>query len=113
MDGSRFDLWTRRRLGRIAGGIAATIFGWATSADAAAKKKRRRKKKRKEGTSCKAANEACMSAGECCSGNCANLPSSEAKVCRQISCSSASGPCETHGDCCSGGCFENTNICFG
>lgn len=43
MNGSRFDVWTRRRFGLATGGLAASFLGLATVNELEAKRKRKRK----------------------------------------------------------------------
>jgi hypothetical protein len=116
MDGSTFDRWTRRRVGLLAGGVVAALLR-LSALDALAARKRRKKKKKRHGKSagatCKATDEICTGPEECCSGACANLPSSETAVCRRETCVMASEDCLTHGDCCAGGCSDNLKVCFG
>ena len=47
MESSRFDAWTRRRVGLATGGAIATALGLAVFDVAATKRKKRRHKKRK------------------------------------------------------------------
>ena len=77
MDGSRFDAWTRRRVGLGIGALAAGLLSTAVDQDAAAKKdkkkactKKKKQKCRKQGracedgkcvVSCNAGNSACRS----------------------------------------------------
>ena len=44
MDGSRFDAWTRRKVGLGLGGLAATLLGAATGPETVARKKKPKKK---------------------------------------------------------------------
>lgn len=64
MDGSRFDLWTRRRFGLVAGGAAAVLTGILELDGTTARKKRRRKKRKwRDGTNCRAVDEICAGLG--------------------------------------------------
>jgi hypothetical protein len=127
MDGTRFDLWTRRRLGLLAGGSLAVLFG-LTGRDAAARKRKRRKKKRKSKTVCRRIRDDCSAApGEDCCGDlicndnsCVGDPicvRDEGGSCRDIcdcrlglqcsertekcqQCTLLQNPCQDHDDCC-------------
>jgi hypothetical protein len=70
MDASRFDAWTRRRLGWAAGGLATSLFNLSTLDGAAAKKKKKRCKKIR----CKTELQSCdpdIEKERCCLGlNC-------------------------------------------
>ncbi|MGH2618030.1 MAG: tail fiber domain-containing protein [Thermomicrobiales bacterium] len=102
MDGSRFDRWTRRRFGRLAGGAAAALFGSAT---ADAKKKRRRKKR------CKKLGDTCTPGGKrrCCG----NLRCDKTLVGNPsvLCCKGEGESCGGHIDCCDDlGCPAQTCV---
>jgi hypothetical protein len=99
MDGSRFDSWTRRRIGLAAGGMAATLAG-LFSADANKKKKRRKNKKRRK---CKKLRESCVDGGRrCCHGRtCGGNPANGTFCCQQ-----GRESCRGNGDCCNLQCFQ-------
>jgi hypothetical protein len=56
MDGSQFDVWTRRRFGLAAGGLSASLLTLASLEDAEAKKRKKRKKKKRVSASISARN---------------------------------------------------------
>jgi hypothetical protein len=91
MDGSQFDVWTRRRFGAAAGGLAAALLGLAQLDDAQAKKHHKKR--------CKKLFESCTPGGrKCCQGNlCESL---DAGSKGSFLCCKAKGkPCQT-GQCC-------------
>lgn len=104
MDGSRFDSWTRRRFGLLAGGLAATLFGGTPPQAVGAKKKKKRKHK-KQAT--------CALLGDVCS------PTSSPICCVSLACKSVAAlggdrcckdiigtPCAAPTECCSGICLD-------
>ena len=126
MDGTRFDAWTRRRVGLAAGGMTVALLGIA-GGDAEAKKKKRRCKKL--GDQCKPSGKkkrcckqlscelelnnagllrccgkpglTCGSGPECCSTICQN---------EQCFCKGLGQPCGIDQHCCSRNC-DNTSHC--
>ena len=62
MDGTRFDAWTRRRFGAVAGGLAGSLLMLAGHDDAEAKKKKKK---------CKKLGQPCQPGGKrkCCHHN--------------------------------------------
>jgi hypothetical protein len=126
MDASRFDAWTRRRFGRMAGGMATLLLGLSTLDDAKAMKGKRGKDKDKD----KDKEPACTSDADCPSGcmECADgvcgpklVPL--CKVCEESSCVEneevcisrcASGQVCCGTGCagpCTNGCTLNPNTC--
>ncbi len=107
MDGSQFDVWTRRSFGLAAGGLSASLL---TVAGVEAKKKRKKKKKKK-----------CINLGQSCDP----VESPPSKCCDCLAC----GPTDISGEnaccrpggaacsaaapqeCCSGQCING--FCFG
>lgn len=99
MEGHRFDAWTRRRVGFAAGGLAATLLGWAGVPTAEAKKNKKnnndKKKCRKLGQSC----DQSQKNKKCCNSN---------QLCAQISgqgsgtfcCKQRNDNCSANSDCC-------------
>ena len=92
MDGSRFDVWTRRRFGAAAGGLAASLLGLA-HLDAVQAKKHHKKR-------CVKLLKSCNPGGrKCCHGNrCESLDlGSEGSF---FCCKPADKPCQTNSECC-------------
>ena len=100
MDGSRFDLWTRRRFGMAAGGATVALLAGTRSATVAKKNKKKKKRckrlldpcspggKRKccktltclpqtfmgsDFRCCKPLNASCGADDECCTLNCSTV----------------------------------------
>ena len=102
MDESRFDAWTRRRIGLAAAllGVVHTGSTWAT---------KNRKKKRKR---CKRFGEGCNPGGKrkCCGALRCDLPngSSSFSCCKELG-----ALCSEHEDCCQIGndVFCSEGIC--
>jgi hypothetical protein len=134
MDASRFDAWTRRRFGLIAGGSIASLAGLSAIADSEAKKKKKKKKCKKlkngcktsgkkkrcckgltcgesvaipEGTHCcRKAQGACTDATECCAPSLCNV--GEGRCCIL----NGEGPCTADADCCdAGNVCNDENLC--
>jgi hypothetical protein len=106
MDGLQFDAWTRRRLGLMTGGFAATVLGLGFSNDADAKKKRRRRKKKR----CKKLGDTCTQGGKrkCCKGTRCDLVGFDS-ILQTFCCHDEGGSCTADTECCQGlGCFEGT-----
>lgn len=93
MDGPRFDAWTRRRFGFMAGGFAASLWGAVVSDDAAAKKN---KKKR-----CRKLQAACKPDGKqkCCGELRCRVTSANPGA-NTFCCKTAGKPCSEPRDCC-------------
>ena len=92
MDGLRFDLWTRRRFGLAAGGLAALLV---FPIDGAAKKKKKKKKR-------------CLNIGADC------VAGSKKRCCKNLRCDFAGGS-QTTTFCCktAGECRFGFDCCFG
>jgi hypothetical protein len=105
MDGLRFDRWTRRQFGRVAGSVAGLLFATTALEEPAARKRRKKKRKKAPasppsppGVTCREQREACGSAVEepCCGGlvcddnTCVGDP-----ICVQ----DGGGPCSDRCDC--------------
>ncbi len=92
MDGSHFDAWTRRRFGVIAGGLAVSLLGVASSDEAIARRKRRKKKGR-----CRDVTESCGGKKKCCRNyTCDRVGLSAGTFCcREVrqTCNGDTGPC--------------------
>lgn len=88
MDGSRFDAWTRRRFGLVAGGLGASLLGMMQIEDAEGKKK------------CKDLRKKCSKKKKCCKKKnlvCGNvLDITDKKVC----CRPVQGECTEANECC-------------
>jgi hypothetical protein len=111
MDGSRFDEWTRRRFGLVAGGVATSLLGLAAlEAEAKKKKKKKRKKKKR----CRKLSAVCTQGGKkkCCGGFLCGHPitSTAGDHC----CNPAGTPCSsaTASQCCTTICRTDNNLCF-
>jgi hypothetical protein len=59
MEGSRFDTWTRRRVGLATGGLAASLLGLADPAAEARRRKKKKKRCRKVTETCGGRNQKC------------------------------------------------------
>jgi hypothetical protein len=100
MSGSRFDSWSRRRVGALIGGLAVSGNGLISTE---AKKKHKHKKKKR-----------CKRLGDTCT------PGGKRKCCKSVACTMNEGgvtrccrdfgePCGKDSDCCSFNCdAENT-----
>jgi hypothetical protein len=111
MDGTRFDAWTRRRFGLVAGGIGALLLGLDGRDETAARrkgtkntKKRGRKRKR-----CKKLLQPCTIGGKtCCKGNdCEPINGG------QFCCKPFGKSCSDDAECCSALCLTPQNTCAG
>jgi hypothetical protein len=105
MDGTRFDVWTRRRFGLATGGALASLLGLSMLDDAEAKKnkhhknkhnnKNKKKKCRKLGQSCDITNKN----KKCCNSK---------QLCAQVQrlgsgnfcCNQRGDSCSNNDDCC-------------
>jgi hypothetical protein len=98
MSGSHFGSWTRRRVGLVTGGFAASLLGPASPPSTEAKRRKRKKKKR-----CKKLGESCTDGGRrCCHGrNCGGNPANGTFCCKQ-----GGASCSKSRDCCNEQCFE-------
>ena len=97
MDGSRFDRWTRRRFGHVAGITLAALLGCPAPQAATAKRKRRRKQR------CTRPGDRCTRGGKskCCRGRlCA--PTDVDRQRKPVCCQDEGEPCRTADDCCYG-----------
>lgn len=95
MDGSRFDTWTRRKFGLVAGSAAvASLLGIASLPEAEARKKKRRKRCRKLGQTCdiNRADQQCCKSGQ----DCAQVQGISGNVC----CKERFASCSFNEDCC-------------
>lgn len=126
MESSRFDTWSRRRVGLAAGGLAAWLAGLVGVQDALAKKKRKKRcKARGRGCNpggkrkccnglrcapdtdlggnrcCRKEGHACAAESECCSGFCLD------DRCQPAECREIGNPCDIVIPCCSGNCGAN------
>lgn len=100
MEEARFDAWTRRRFGLMAGGALAALAGWQGT-DAKKKKKR-----------CKKLGASCKTGGKrrCCGTlKCDHIsfePSPKTRCCRK-----KDQPCADSNDCCDGLCCQLSGSC--
>ncbi len=92
MDASRFDAWTRRRLGLAVGGGLASLAGLSLLGDAEARNKRKKKKKR-----CKKSLQPCGGKKKCCKEfTCGDTLTTQGNVC----CKPLQGTCTEASECC-------------
>jgi hypothetical protein len=107
MDGSQFDVWTRRRFGLAAGGLSASLVGFIGLDSAEAKKKHKKKKKKK----CKKLGETCTPDGTACCDclACGASSGSAGDVCCQPG--GAACTLAAQNDCCSGQCVGDFCFC--
>ena len=100
MDGSRFDAWTRRRIGLAAGGVTLSLLGLFTLGEDAAGKKR-----------CKRLGKRCTKPKRCCGKLDCDIPAttmSEQKRC----CKRKGKPCTSDPNCCQGLlCCGSPRVC--
>jgi hypothetical protein len=131
MEDSRFNVWTRRQVGLVAGGVIAGWLGGIPSQEAGAKKRRKKKRKKPPREMCRrlrdecenAAEEQCCGALVCDENTCVGDPvcvQPAGGSCRDrcdcrlgLECSSRANntcrqcallqtPCDEHDDCCLG-----------
>jgi hypothetical protein len=108
MDGSQFDIWTRRSFGLAAGGLAGSLLAVA-GLDAEAKKKKKKKKCKKFGDSCsESGKNAC-----CCGLTCRHPILDEVDGDEKQCCTAGGFPCDTDGECCSANCLGDFCFCKG
>jgi hypothetical protein len=107
MDGSRFDAWTRRRVGLALGGGIASVLGLAQLDLVSAKnkkKKRRRRRRRRQEQQCKALRSLCAPEEHpsCCEGLECGVPYDLSENPTQTYCCYPldGHPCATDRDCC-------------
>jgi hypothetical protein len=88
MNDTRFDAWTRRRVGVTAGGAAASLLG-LTRLPSTAKKR------------CKRLGKPCVPGGRrCCNGRTCGGPPESRFCCKQ-----GGEPCEKNRHCCNLACI--------
>mgnify|MGYP000153176130 CR=1 FL=1 len=82
MDDSRFDAWTRRRLGLRAGGALAALLGLVArpASDVAIARQRRKRRVKRNAFGCVNVGKFCKNDSQCCSGVCRGKK--EKKTCR-------------------------------
>ncbi len=105
MDGSRFDAWTRRRLGLAAGGLTAGLLGLTGLTETEAKKRKNKKKKK-----CQKLGVGCNPTGKkkCCKDlSCEEAPSVGGNRC----CKNDQITCTVGSECCSTLCQSNACFC--
>jgi hypothetical protein len=111
MDDTRFDAWTRRRVGLAAGGFVASLLA-LVGIEAEASKKKKKKKKKKD--RCRKLGDFCTPGGKqvCCDNRRCGRPTGSTDATR--CCHPGGVPCTaaTAGSCCTGVCREDTNQCF-
>jgi hypothetical protein len=98
MDGPRFDAWTRRRVGRMAGGFAAAalaLLGVTGSESGKNARKRKRHKKR-----CKKLHDPCQVGKRKCCGDLRCRTSSLNAGIHTFCCKTEGKPCVNEADCC-------------
>lgn len=105
MDASRFDVWTRRRVGLASGGALASLVMLAALPAADAKKKKRKKKKR-----CRKLGATCTPGAKrkCCGDLLCAQPSMLDTLC----CKGEGASCQEDFECCpTFGCNPATSQC--
>lgn len=105
MDGSRFDAWTRRRVGLAAGGAVGSLLGLlAPGADDAGAKKKKR---------CRKLGQPCTPGGkrQCCKRRGLSCQPPEVGSDARRCCRRGSEPCTDPGQCCSGECTDSRCAC--
>jgi hypothetical protein len=112
VDSSRFDIWTRRRFGIAAGGLAAVIAGLVAANDVDAKRKNKSKKKRRRRKRCRKLLRSCTPGGKpCCRENaCEPIDFENGGF---LCCKPFGKSCSDGEECCSGVCLTPENICQG
>jgi hypothetical protein len=110
MDGTRFDAWTRRRFGLVAGGIGVSLLGLKGRDAAGAKRKNtKNKKKRRRRKRCKKLLQPCTIGGKsCCNGNDCETINGGRFCCKPFGKS-----CSDGAECCSAVCLTPQNTCAG
>jgi hypothetical protein len=109
MNGSRWDVWTRRRVALATSGIIAALVGATPIPESVAKKKGKKGKKRKKRCCPRCAGKVCGADG--CGGTC-GLPCEQFKTCCQGICQHPDG---TPGCCLAAGevCTPDGGATFG
>ncbi|MGH2618313.1 MAG: hypothetical protein ACRDJC_24040 [Thermomicrobiales bacterium] len=109
MDGSRFDAWTRRQVGLVAGGLAGSFLGLVGLESAEAKKRNKKKKKKR----CKKLTQACTQGKKkrCCNNRRCGRPLASTGKDRCCRAGGESCSPETAGECCTGFCL-GAGECF-
>jgi hypothetical protein len=100
MDGSRFDAWTRRQFGLVAGSFVTVVLSGSHIRDAKARKGHKKHKKR-----CVKLGEVCIPGGrKCCNFVACNTTEGGPRCCHEHH-----EACTIGTDCCSGNC--DSGIC--
>jgi hypothetical protein len=124
MEPNRFDVWTRRRFGRMAGGMATLLLGLGTLDDAKASKGKGGKNKGQEPV-CKSNAQCKGGCRECVNGACEPKLPRLCGVCEEWQCKKdkevcvprrcANGQVCCQGKCeepCTNGCTRNPTTCI-
>lgn len=104
MDGSRFDAWTRRRVGLVSGIALATALGLVAREEGAAKKNK--KKCRKLGKTCQKSGNKKKCCGSLKCDTISFEPSTQTRCCRTIG-----KACAKNIDCCDQLCCDLDGTC--
>jgi hypothetical protein len=111
MNDTRFDDWTRRRFGLVAGGgLVALLVAGHLDEVAARKRQRKRKRRRQPKPTCAGAGNSCAESDpDCCAGlECGFItPGSDEATC----CRPDGAPCTPETACCSTNCDAETETC--
>jgi hypothetical protein len=102
MNDVRFEAWTRRRVGRAAGGLLTLLTLHGFSDDAAGKNRKRRKRKRNRNRRCLALQQPCRT-GKQQPHCCADLACDETKTLDGLvhrCCRRLRDACDSVADCC-------------
>ena len=99
MDGPGFDRWTRRRVGRLAGGFAVAALAVPGVTDSEAGQNARKRKRRKK--RCKRLHDPCQVGGKrkCCGDLRCRTSSLNAGI-HTFCCRTEGKPCANEADCC-------------
>jgi hypothetical protein len=104
MDGLRFDIWTRRRVGIAAGGAFPALLGLTARNDGTAKKKKKRC--RKLGKTCKTNGNRKKCCGSLKCDAISFEPNTQTRCCRKIG-----QACSDNTDCCALLCCATDGTC--
>jgi hypothetical protein len=108
VEGSRFDAWTRRRVGLAAGSILGSLLALVQpDASEAAKKKKDKKK------SCGALGDSCQPSGKkaCCKKGGLSCQAPLIGPGGRTCCLPGNKTCKRNKDCCSDQCVDNVCAC--
>jgi hypothetical protein len=99
MDANRFDIWTRRKFGLVAGSALAALLAARGTDDVAARRR------------CKRRGSQCSSSGKPCCGTLACEETVVKGVEGDFCCKSDDAACTSHASCCSTNCDASSGTC--